>query len=181
MPDTKISALPAAASFLAADQIPVNEGGTTKRVTGTQLQTFLATTALAAPLQYAPSNPTGTTSLVGVMMGLNNGITPIGTGRLLIMISGTVKNVTAIADGAQIQIRQGGGANPANGAAMSGTAAGGLQRFVASTTAEEVPFALQAVVTGFTLGVVIWIDISLAAINAGTASVTNISMTVIEF
>lgn len=37
----KISALTAAASALAADEYPVNEAGTTKKVTGTQLRTAL--------------------------------------------------------------------------------------------------------------------------------------------
>ena len=42
MPDAKISALAAAASYLLADELPVNEAGTTKKVTGTQLQARVA-------------------------------------------------------------------------------------------------------------------------------------------
>lgn len=38
MADTKVSALTAAASFLLADEIPVNEAGTSKKATGTQIQ-----------------------------------------------------------------------------------------------------------------------------------------------
>ncbi len=41
MPDTKISALTAAASALAADEIPVNEAGTTKKLTVEQLAAYL--------------------------------------------------------------------------------------------------------------------------------------------
>lgn len=45
MADTKISALTAAGSFLLADEVPVNEAGTTKKVTGTQIQTGVLTAA----------------------------------------------------------------------------------------------------------------------------------------
>jgi hypothetical protein len=41
MADTKISALTAAASALAADEIPVNEAGTTKKVTIQQIRALL--------------------------------------------------------------------------------------------------------------------------------------------
>src|SRR6266705_2914519 len=175
MPDTKISALTAASSFVGTDQIPVNEAGTTKRVTGAQIQAWL-TANQAAPLQYSPSNPTGTTSSTGVMMGLGNSITPIGTGRLSITISGTIFNAGGVGDGAKVQIRQGSGSLPTNGAALTGTAVGGQVQFVSSTTAERVPFALQAVVTGFTPGVAIWIDVALYATVGGTANVTDISL-----
>lgn len=41
MADTKISALTAAASFLDADELMVNEAGAEKKVSGTQLKTWL--------------------------------------------------------------------------------------------------------------------------------------------
>ena len=57
MANTKVSALAAAGSFLTADEIPVNEAGTSKKVTGTQMATFFGyrkldvqTTASAASL-----------------------------------------------------------------------------------------------------------------------------------
>jgi len=45
MADSKISALTAAGSFLLADEVPVNEAGTSKKVTGTQIQTGVLTAA----------------------------------------------------------------------------------------------------------------------------------------
>lgn len=48
MADVKISALPAAASALGADEIPVNEAGTTKKVTITQIKTLLTPLGLKA-------------------------------------------------------------------------------------------------------------------------------------
>jgi len=41
MADTKTSALPAAGSFLLADELPVNEASTSKKVTGLQMQAAL--------------------------------------------------------------------------------------------------------------------------------------------
>jgi hypothetical protein len=43
MADTKVSALTAAAAALGADEFPVNEAGTSKKVTITQLVTYLQT------------------------------------------------------------------------------------------------------------------------------------------
>lgn len=53
MPDTKISALTAAASFLLADEIPVNEAGATKKVTGTGVITMQAGAVQAGITYYA--------------------------------------------------------------------------------------------------------------------------------
>ncbi len=64
MADTKISALTAAATALAADEFPVNEAGASKKVTLTQVTTLLQTLgmpvvmALASP--YTNSTTTGT-------------------------------------------------------------------------------------------------------------------------
>jgi hypothetical protein len=41
MANTAVSALPAAGSFLLADELPVNEAGTSKKVTGTQIRTAI--------------------------------------------------------------------------------------------------------------------------------------------
>lgn len=42
MADVKISALPAAGSSLGTDEIPVNQGGATKKVTSAQIEAYLA-------------------------------------------------------------------------------------------------------------------------------------------
>jgi hypothetical protein len=56
MADTKISALTAAASALAADEFPVNEAGTTKKVTLTQLKTLLQTLGMPRVFGLAASH-----------------------------------------------------------------------------------------------------------------------------
>lgn len=82
MADTKISALTAASAAALANEFAINEAGTTKKVTGTQLQALIGPTlitgnsgtanAAAAPSetwQILSSNATvnGTTSIVTVM------------------------------------------------------------------------------------------------------------------
>ena len=128
-----------------------------------------------ATTSSTPANPTGTTSTTGVMMGLAGSITT-RTGRVLVIISGTMKSDTAN-DGAQVQIRYGTGTAPTNGAALTGTAVGSLQRLVASAvTSEEFPFSVSAVVTGLTGGTAYWLDVGLAAITGGTAAITSVSV-----
>ena len=140
----------------------------------------LALTQTYASYQASPGNPTGTTNTTGLMMGLAGAITPSATGKVQITITGTIANATAIADGAKVQIRYGTGTAPVNTAALTGTAVGSLQQYIAATTAETAPFAVSAVVTGLTLSTAYWLDVSLAAITGGTATVTGVSITAIE-
>ena len=142
---------------------------------------FAAQAGAGAIAQSSPANPSGTTDLTGKMMGLAGTITPVTTGRILLMISGTIFNATAIADGAQVQLRHGTGSAPANGDALTGTAVGGLQKYIAATTAQKAPFAISVIVTGLSLATAHWLDVGLAAITGGTASLTDLSLTALEF
>ncbi len=136
--------------------------------------------SFAVLTQSTPANPTGTGDTTGVMMGLGGSLTPIVTGRILITVSGTIFNATAIADGAKVQLRTGTGVAPANGDALTGTAAGGLQQYIAATVAEKAPFSVTAIVSGLTLNVARWIDVSLAAVTGGTATITDLSLSALE-
>lgn len=134
-------------------------------------------------VQSSSTNPTGTSSTTGVMMGKATAFTPkatTGSGNVLINVTGDCFNVTAIADGGKIQIVTGTGTAPANGDALTGTAVGSLVTFIQSTTAEKHPFCLSAVVTGLTLGTAIWIDVSLRALTGGTATVENLTICAVE-
>ena len=117
------------------------------------------------------------------MMGLSASITPVLSGKIMIIISGDMDNSSGD-DGAQVQMRTGTGTPPLNGAALTGTTQGGLVKMsvVASvgTVVTRVPFSLNAIVTGLTLNTAVWIDISLAAIGAGNARVRDISISVVE-
>ncbi len=130
--------------------------------------------------QSSPGNPTGSGSLVGLMMGLAGTITPTFTGRVQITVTGTIFNASAIADGGKVQIRTGTGAAPNNGDALTGTAVGSLVQYVAATTAEKAPFTLTAIVSGLTLHVARWIDVSLAALVGGTATITDLTISALE-
>lgn len=133
--------------------------------------------------QATPADPTGTTDTTGKMMGLAGSITPITTGRLLIIISGNLTNSTAAAgDGAKAQIRYGTGSAPANAAALTGTTVGNQVSSVLerATASDLQAFTCQAIVTGLTIGTAYWIDIALAAIVGGTGQAKNLSVSVAE-
>lgn len=133
-----------------------------------------------AILQSSPANPTGTTSTTGVMMGLAGALTPRVTGRVKIVINGYMSESVA-ARGVTAQIRYGTGTAPVNGAALTGTTAGGDIKMFQTSATELFPFSCNAIVSGLTLGTAIWIDLAVARVGAsGTGSVLNISITAFE-
>ena len=133
----------------------------------------------SSSVQSSPSNPTGA-GTTGKMMGLAGSITPLYTGNVLILISGDLTSSIA-ADGGQVQIRYGTGTAPSNGATITGTALGGLVTLsTPGTAAAKFPFALNAIVTGLTIGTVYWIDISCTAVTGGTATPADISLSAYE-
>ena len=126
-----------------------------------------------------PADPAGTTSTTGVMMGLAGAITPLTSTRVLVTISGQISNNT-VNDGVTVALRTGTGGAPTNGAALTGTVQGASQTFTALIAAQKDGFSISAIVTGLTIGTAIWIDASLAAITAGTATLTNTTITANE-
>jgi hypothetical protein len=130
--------------------------------------------------QLTPGNPTGTTSTTGVMMGLSGSITPMKSGNILLIICGNMRN-TANNGGVSATLRYGTGSAPANAAALTGTAAGSsVASGSANAAAVNYPFSVQAVITGLTLSTAYWLDLGVAAVSSGTASVNNISISAIE-
>lgn len=133
-----------------------------------------------AILQSSPVNPTGTTSTAGVMMGLAGALTPRVTGRVKIVINGYMSESVGVR-GVTAQIRYGTGTAPANGAALTGTTAGGSINMFQTAATQLFPFSCNAIVSGLTLGTAIWIDLAVARVGAsGTGSVLNISITAFE-
>lgn len=182
-----MDAAPADATFLVTQSNAtltgeVNLGALTPGYLHIRVALGIATVAsgFAAVTQSSPANPTGTSDTGGKMMGLAGSITPLVTGRILITVCGTIFNPTAIADGAKVQLRTGTGTAPVNGDTLTGTTAGSLQQYVAATIAERAPFSLTAIVSGLTLSVAAWIDVSLAAIVGGTATISDVSLTAVE-
>lgn len=145
----------------------------------------MAVSAMGTPMlfQDTPSDPTGTTNGTGVMMGIASSITPNRTGKIGIFVSGNIANSVS-GDGAQTQIRYGTGSAPSNGDGLTGTAIGGLSKIVNAFIALLAPgsgnFTCNALITGLAVGTPYWIDLSLARITGGTASVSGISISVME-
>jgi hypothetical protein len=62
-----------------------------------------------------------------------------------------------------------------------GTATGGNVRLSGVRAANgSNPFSLNAIVQSLTIGTTYWIDVSLIAITGGTASIKNLSVSIIE-
>lgn len=128
-------------------------------------------------------NPTGTTSTTFVMSGAGRILTPAMSGRIHIAVSGTLANSDAT-HGAKAHIYYGTGTPPANGAAFTGNAPGGTALLAPTGyTGNNVsaPFCLVAIVPLLTLGTAYWIDLAIAAIGGGTASVSNVDFSTHEF
>jgi hypothetical protein len=141
--------------------------------------TSWSTPSIGANSQVTPSNPSGTTSLTPVMAGLAGAITPTKSGSVLIIVSGIMRNTTAV-DGETVQIAYGTGSAPANGDAATGTTAGNLLHMLNEPDFNFYPFSVQSAVTGLTVSTAYWIDLQFAAGTGGTANLQDISISVIE-
>jgi len=127
-----------------------------------------------------PANPAATGSTTPVMMGLAISFTPLYSGRVKIIITGEASNNTA-GDGFTVNAAYGTGAAPANGAAATGTVVGNSVSGASAAANALFHFSIVAVVTGLTVGTPIWIDLQLAAVTGGAASISNLSVIVEEF
>jgi hypothetical protein len=153
---------------------------------GTAGQDLTPNTAEATGLKWVstvfvntnPADPSTTSSTTGVMMGLAVAFTPTKSGKVLMIVSGDVDNAT-INRGSTFQIRYGTGSAPANGAALTGTTAGGLKNFFQNNASVRVPFSLNSAPT-LTVGTTYWLDISLASVTSGTSRVRNLTVSIIE-
>jgi hypothetical protein len=132
------------------------------------------------------ASPTGNISTTETAMGLGLvsgfSITPQVTGRIAIFVAGMVLNSTAAGDGVNINGRYGTGTAPSNGATTGlGTQFSITQHFIASTTAGQQGFTVIGKVTGLTLNVAVWIDLSIVAVTGGGASVKDVQIVVYEY
>jgi hypothetical protein len=125
------------------------------------------------------SNPTGTSSTTGVMMGFGVTtcrFTPAYSARVQFIISGVVGN-NATGNGSTINMRYGTGAGPANGTAIAGAGTAALNSKApggnsAGGSIQNFPFTMVALVTGLSPGTTYWFDASLAA-SASTSAITS--------
>src|SRR5215475_4444575 len=126
------------------------------------------------------ASPAGTTSTTGVMMGLAVAFTPQRSGNCLIIFTGMASNST-IGDGVVITGRIGTGSAPTNGAAITGSAltTTAQAHYVAPTAATAAGWTI-ATTQGLAVGTPYWLDVAVAAITGGTATVTDLQVVVVE-
>lgn len=126
-----------------------------------------------------PADPTGNATGTATMMGLAGSFTPVRSGNVFMVISGTVQNNTN-ADGANVQLSYGTGSAPANAATLTGTQVGTAFQCSQATATTEVAFIVHFVVTGLTLNTAYWYDLALKDVTGGTAAAKRITMSVFE-
>lgn len=131
--------------------------------------------------RFLPANPTGTASAAAVMMGLGGVVkyTPSLTGNVEIVLRGTMAN-TLSGDGITARLAYGTGTAPANAAAAAGTATGATGRATVAANNQGLPFMLTDILTGLVLSTAYWFDLQVAAVTGGTASVSDLAVTIKE-
>lgn len=184
--NTAITGNSSALTTAAANITTLQGNVTTLQGNVTTLQGDITGRATEQAAVSAPTAPASTGTFF--MQGLAGSITPTTTGKVLIIISGTIVAPagTTVDNGIKYQISYGTGVAPSNTGALAGTQIGTVQAFtlfVAATAAADVhiPFSIAAVVTGLTLATAYWID--LAAESVTTASdmgLSNVSITAVE-
>lgn len=125
------------------------------------------------------ASPTGTTSTSQAMMGLAGSITPVVSGNVTITVTGDVTS-SVLGNGATMQLYTGTSTAPMNGAAVTGTSRGSIKNFVDATATGRVPFTLCWLITGLTLSTAYWIDVALAAVTGGTATIYDVDIVAVE-
>lgn len=128
--------------------------------------------------QSTPANPTGSSTAAFIMMGLAGSITPKSSTKLFVIISGNFQS-TAATGGAEIEIQFGTGTAPLNGTISVGTTIGNLTHIDNGLGAAKLlPFSIQGIATGLTVGTTYWIDLAQKIVNtASTSNLSNISIT----
>jgi hypothetical protein len=115
------------------------------------------------------------------MAGCGSLIIPQASGLVLCIVTGTIAT-SATTDGAKAAIAWAAGTvAPTNGAAAAGTIAGPTVQWASLVTSElSQPVAMHQTVSNLTLGTSYWFDLQFAAVTAGTATLTNVAVTLIE-
>lgn len=175
----------ASPTFTGTPSLPTGTTGVTQ--TANDNSTKLATTAYVDRTPgsgtITSAAPTGTTSATAVMMGVNSGasiITPTKTGRVVFTANCQMANNT-VNDGVTVDLRTSTGTGPANAAAVTGTLRGLAQTKTSLVAADRGAFGVSVVVTGLTIGQAYWADLSVLAVTGGTASVTGVTISALEF
>ncbi len=125
------------------------------------------------------ASPSGTTSVYPTMkmMGLAGTFTPKVSGLVALFIS--FSGISSLADGAggfTAMAAYGTGTAPVNGATATGTLTGNSCTGYSPAATANVPCSVIGLLSGLTIGTVYWIDLQLASVIAGTASVQAVQI-----
>jgi hypothetical protein len=115
---------------------------------------------------FVATNPS-ITGLARKMFGLSGLITPSFSGKVLALISTSLKCTVSFTG--QAQMHYGTGAAPLNGQASAGTAIGSV--FQPDSDGGQIGSTFCAVVTGLTVGTQYWFDLEGVTTNAGASLV----------
>lgn len=142
------------------------------------------TSTIPASITANPSNPAGTASTVGVMMGMGTTctITPSRTGTVIFSFTVQGSN-NANSFGYQLQIMRGTGTAPANAAASTGTGVTNAPSATNNATTganQNIISSITGSASGMALGTASWFDIKLAAVAGGTALIQNVTCMAVE-
>lgn len=159
------------------------QAGATVQITAAGLAAMVGAATQSA--SASPTAPTSTSAFT--MQGLAATVTPIKTGNVLVVITGTVVSPTGTAagNGVKVQLSYGTGTAPTNGAALTGTQTGAVVQYTNPTTVTaadvHIPFSATAVLTGLTLGVAYWLDLAAEAVaTVSSMGVATLSTTAVE-
>lgn len=151
-------------------------GGTTGQsiVQGPSGPTW-ANGALGNSANSTPTGPSGGAS-VYTMCGLGYTFTPSRSGRVMIVIEGSVslRSAAAAGDGIYLQLTYGTGAAPGSNGALTGTVVGpavvGAVAGSAQTGQLQCSFHLAATIPGLTIGTQYWFDLRHANATGNTGN-----------
>jgi len=140
---------------------------------------YAISTVQAATYNGTVASPTGTSSSTQVMLGLAGSVTPAVTGSVLLIISGVWKNGSGASNGLTYSLYTGTGTAPANGAALTGTLRSAAPQATSPAANVNVPFSIQAIVTGLTLETAYWFDLAFSS-TSGTNTISGVTVSAAE-
>jgi hypothetical protein len=135
-------------------------------------------------LQTTIFSPPGTTSATGTMAGFGTAtygtavLTPLKSGKVIVTITGSIRNTST--GSSQVSIRWGTGTAPVNGAAVTGTTVGAVANRANIGANLQVPFTLNGIITGLSVGTQIWLDAVILATAAGTTELVSTAVSAFE-
>lgn len=134
-----------------------------------------------AVLCGTPADPVGNTT-VPKMAGIGEGVTPVGSGILLVTLCGTLANDT-VGGKSFVQLRYGSDdVAPGNGDPDEGNPIATELHMTAAAANDFVPFSITAIIGALApveVGVPIWIDATVRSVG-GTATIADLTIAVVE-